>query len=128
MRSADLAVIGAGPAGMAAAAKAAELGLKVILLDEQPRAGGQIYRDVDRVTASREKILGKHYTHGRTLTAALKHERIDHVPSAIVWAIDEGFCLSCTHNGRAWQVTTGRVLLATCALERPMVLPGWTLP
>lgn len=128
MRSADLAVIGAGPAGMAAAAKAAELGLKVILLDEQPRAGGQIYRDVDRVTASREKILGKHYTHGRTLTAALKHERIDHVPSAIVWAIDEGFCLSCTHNGRAWQVTTGRVLLATGALERPMVLPGWTLP
>ena len=37
----DLAIVGAGPAGMAAAREAAEAGLKVALVDEQPRAGGQ---------------------------------------------------------------------------------------
>ena len=44
----DFVIIGAGPAGMAAATQAAELGLYVTVLDEQLRAGGQIYRDVDR--------------------------------------------------------------------------------
>ena len=42
MQDSDVIVIGAGPAGMAAAATAAEHGLSVTLLDEQPRAGGQI--------------------------------------------------------------------------------------
>ena len=46
----DLIVIGAGPAGMAAAFTAASLGLKTVLLDEQPGAGGQIYQNVTRRT------------------------------------------------------------------------------
>ena len=42
----DLVIIGAGPAGMSAALTAAARGLKAVLLDEQPRPGGQIYRNV----------------------------------------------------------------------------------
>ena len=68
MHNADLIVIGAGPAGMSAARRAAALGLSVLILDEQPAAGGQIYRNVDRASAARNDILGKDYTHGRTLT------------------------------------------------------------
>jgi len=128
MHGRDLAVIGAGPAGMAAAAKAAELGLSVALLDEQPNAGGQIYRDVDRVAALRGDILGKDYTDGAALTAGLRHDRINHIRSAVVWSIEDGFRLFYTKNGRGAQVAAGRVLLATGALERPMPLPGWTLP
>lgn len=124
----DLVVIGAGPAGMAAAAQAAELGLSVAVLDEQPRAGGQIYRDVDRVAAIRGDMLGKDYTHGATLTAGLHHEAVDHVAGAVVWAIEEGFCISYTRDGRGAQIDADRILLATGALERPMPIPGWTLP
>ncbi len=40
----DVAVVGAGPAGLAAACRAAEAGARVLLLDEQPAAGGQIWR------------------------------------------------------------------------------------
>ena len=113
---------------MAAAARAAELGLDVILLDEQPRPGGQIYRDVDRVAQRRASILGKDYTEGAALTAGLRQSGVDHVSGAVVWAIEEGFRISYTRDGRGAQVMARRVLLATGALERPMPLPGWTLP
>ena len=43
----DIIVIGAGPAGMASATTAAKYGAKVLLLDDQPAPGGQIYRDSD---------------------------------------------------------------------------------
>ena len=124
----DLAIIGAGPAGMAAAAQAAELGLRVTVLDEQPRAGGQIYRDVDRASQSRANILGADYTDGRRLTEDLRQSGVEHISGAVVWAIEEGFRISYTRNGRGAQVEADRILLATGALERPMPIPGWTLP
>ncbi len=124
----DLVVIGAGPAGMAAAAQAADLGLSVTVLDEQARAGGQIYRDVDRVASIRGDILGKDYTQGSALTAGLHHDAIDHVSGAVVWAIEDGFRISYTRDGRGTQIDADHILLATGALERPMPVPGWTLP
>ena len=76
----DLIVLGAGPAGLTAAREAAEAGLAVALLDEQPRAGGQIYRDVERAAARRGDILGADYAHGIDLvrgidTAGIRRKR-----------------------------------------------------
>lgn len=127
-RQFDLVVIGAGPAGMAAAATVAGAGLDVVLLDEQPRPGGQIYRDVDRVAPLRGAMLGKDYTDGTHLTAALVHPRISRVAGATVWAIEDGCRVLYTVNGTGTVVKGRRILLATGALERPMPVPGWTLP
>ena len=88
MTRSDLVIIGAGPAGMAAAAEAADRGLTVTVLDEQARAGGQIYRDVDRVAPIRGEILGPDFTHGTTLTAGMRHDAIVHLTGAVVWAIE----------------------------------------
>ena len=52
----DLAIVGAGPAGLAAAVTAAGLGLRTAVFDEQPEPGGQIYRGVERVAATRTRI------------------------------------------------------------------------
>ncbi|UWQ64669.1 FAD-dependent oxidoreductase (plasmid) [Leisingera caerulea] len=128
MQHCDLAIIGAGPAGMAAAAEAARQGLSVTLLDEQNRPGGQIYRDVDRAGGPRGAILGQEYLHGATLTAGLGQAGITHLSGAVVWAIEDGFRISFIRDGRGEQVEAARVILATGALERPMPLPGWTLP
>lgn len=57
----DLVVIGAGPAGMSAALTAASCGLKTLLLDEQLRAGGQIYRNITAVPPSVAALLGPDY-------------------------------------------------------------------
>ena len=48
-----LVIIGAGPAGMSAAIAAREHGTDVLVLDEQAAPGGQIYRNVETVTAER---------------------------------------------------------------------------
>ncbi|MGR3759218.1 FAD/NAD(P)-dependent oxidoreductase [Roseobacteraceae bacterium NS-SX3] len=128
MQQSDLVIIGAGPAGMAGAATAVEAGLSVTLLDEQNRPGGQIYRDVERAAPRRGHILGTDYTAGAGLTQGLRDGRITYVPGATVWDIAEGFCISYTRDGAGAQVEGRRLLLATGALERPMPVPGWTLP
>ena len=124
----DIAIIGAGPAGMAAAAQACDLGLSIAVLDEQTRAGGQIYRDVDKAAPQRGEILGKDYTDGTRLTKALRQSAVDHIAGAVVWAIEDAFRISYTCEGRGAQIVADRILLATGALERPMPIPGWTLP
>jgi NADPH-dependent 2,4-dienoyl-CoA reductase/sulfur reductase-like enzyme len=124
----DLIIIGAGPAGMAAAATAAQIGLTVVVLDEQPRPGGQIYRDVDRVAPLRGDILGRDFTEGTALTAGLDHPNIHHIAGAVVWSVEEAVSVHYTRAGQSHRVTGKRILLATGALERPMPLPGWTLP
>ena len=53
----DLVIVGAGPAGLAAAAAAAAHGLQVLLLDENPEPGGQIYRGLPSSPPSRRAIL-----------------------------------------------------------------------
>jgi len=128
MLEADLVVIGAGPAGMAAARTAADAGLSVLLLDEQNRAGGQIYRNVENVPAKREAILGGDYLKGRALAEALDHPKISHLTGAVVWQIEDGPRVAFTREGAAGLAHGKRLLIATGALERPMPVPGWTLP
>ncbi len=125
----DLIVIGAGPAGMAAAAQAAQLGLSVLVLDEQPRPGGQIYRDVARVAPLRGQLLGSDFTEGLALAEALAQPGLTHLGGAAVWQIEDGGRrVSFTRAGRGAQAEGKRLLIATGALERPMPIPGWTLP
>jgi len=126
--TADLVILGAGPAGMAAAARAAGLGLSVLVLDEQPRAGGQIYRDVGRTTMAQRAILGTGYAKGAALTKSLNHPNITHLTEAVVWQIDPSGEVTFSRNGRADVAQGKRVLIANGALERAMPIPGWTLP
>lgn len=128
MIEADLLIIGAGPAGMAAAGRAAAAGVSVLLLDEQPRAGGQIYRDVERITPSREKILGTDYIKGLKLTQNLEHSGTRHLVGATVWQISKDNEVTFTVDDVAKVARGKKLLLATGALERPMPLSGWTLP
>src|ERR1700730_15910459 len=53
-----VAIVGAGPAGLAAATLAAELGLEVVLIDQQPHPGGQIYRAIGAISPDRRLLPG----------------------------------------------------------------------
>lgn len=124
----DVIIVGSGPAGMAAASTAAAHGARVVLLDEQRQAGGQIYRDVERVAPLRGDLLGADYLHGLTLTTGLSAPGIVHIRDAAVWMIEPEFRVTFSSGSKSATVEAKHLILASGALERPMPLPGWTLP
>lgn len=123
----DIVVVGAGPAGMAAATVVAEHGANVLLLDEQATAGGQIYRAVSRQALNDENILGHDYYQGRTLVSALQASGAEHVSGATVWQLSPEHEIGVSRNGVARLLSADQVILATGAQERPFPVPGWTL-
>ena len=127
MRNYDLVVIGAGPAGMAAATTAASQGLKVALVDEQRQAGGQIYRNIGSPVLSDERVLGPDYYYGRELARKFSEANVDYLTNATVWEVSKNhLCLSI--DGESQRIGFTRVLIATGAQERPVPFPGWTTP
>ncbi len=136
----DLLIVGAGPAGMAAAVTARQFGLDVLLIDDQPAPGGQIWRGVEMVAATaRGALLGKAYADGLESVAALRASGAAYEPGAQLWQLERddpetsgserpGFRAFLTQGGKARMVRAKTVVLATGAQERPVPFPGWTLP
>lgn len=124
----DVIVIGAGPAGMAAATTAASFGLKTALLDEQPRPGGQIYRDVGTTDPVVTRLLGPDYLHGLALTQKLHASTVERHTDTLVWDVSRDLTVTALRDGLALQLRAPQLIVATGALERPSPLPGWTLP
>jgi NADPH-dependent 2,4-dienoyl-CoA reductase/sulfur reductase-like enzyme len=127
----DLAVIGAGPAGMAAATVAADLGLDVTVFDENPAPGGQIYRGIEAVATKRASdlaMLGPAYEVGKTIVGAFRASKAKHQPNTSVWLVQKDRQLGIASGGRASMVQARRILIASGAQERPVPIPGWTLP
>jgi thioredoxin reductase len=123
--SIDLIVIGAGPAGLSAAATAAELGLSVVLLDEQPNAGGQVFRGVEHSSQNLKGILGPDYAGGALLLARARSAGVKHIGQAVVWRIETDGTVVFSIDGKAQTMRATRILLATGALERAAPLPGY---
>ncbi len=124
----DVVVIGAGPAGISAALMASSCGLKTLLLDEQPRPGGQIYRNITRVPRTVAELLGSDYRHGEVLTTQLARSGVEVHQGALVWDVAQGFTVTAQLDGRSYRVRAGQLIVASGAMERPSPLPGWTLP
>ena len=129
MSAVDLLVVGAGPAGMATAIAARRHGLNVLVVDDQPAPGGQIWRAVETVAATpRGARMGAAYLSGAERAAAFRACGATYEPSSQLWQIEPGFRAFLTHEGKARVVTAKAVILATGAQERPAPFPGWTLP
>ena len=127
----DVVIVGAGPAGLAAATTGSSLGLKIAVIDEQAEPGGQIYRSIESVAARRPAhlpLLGDDYAAGRTLVKRFRASSAEYLPLTTVWQID-GECNVYTRgSGGASRLAAKRILIATGAMERPVPIPGWTLP
>jgi len=126
----DVCVVGAGPAGLAAAARAAEHGLRVVLLDEQARPGGQYFRQVSPAVAA---TAGVHRPAGHALIARAIAAGVQVRTGTTVWGVaDDGHSLLTYEYGRpdaGIDVLGARhAVIATGATERSLPFPGWTSP
>ncbi|MDH5285974.1 MAG: FAD-dependent oxidoreductase [Betaproteobacteria bacterium] len=135
MKTCDVAVIGAGPAGLVAATTATSLGLSATVFDESASPGGQIYRAVTTTPVRRPELLGVDYWHGANLVRPFRASGAEYLPATTVWAAARGaeaFDLGVsggrpgTRIGGTFAART--LLVATGAIERPLPFPGWTLP
>ncbi len=127
----DLLIIGAGPAGMAAAIEASALGLSVTVLSEGPAPGGRIYHAIEDVAANRAAgltLLGDDYAAGHNLVRELRDSSATLLCDAAAFRLDPDGSVWFTHDDRAHAIRARKVLIATGALERPVPMPGWTLP
>ena len=117
-REYHVVVVGAGPAGLAAACRAAECGRTVALLDDNPHPGGQIWR----AAAGR---LPKEAA--RWLAAAERHG-VEWMAGACVFDAPEPRRLAVETPDGQCRVGYRSLILATGARERFLPFPGWTLP
>jgi NADPH-dependent 2,4-dienoyl-CoA reductase/sulfur reductase-like enzyme len=127
----DLAIVGAGPAGLAAATTASEIGLTVTVFDENAAPGGQIYRGIEAVTAMRSgdlAILGEAYRAGAAIARDFRASKAVYAPNTSVWLVQKDRQIGIVRDGKAGLIGARRILIATGAQERPMPIPGWTLP
>lgn len=109
----DAIIVGAGPAGLAAAAELAVHKLSVCLIDEQIGPGGQIWRN----TNPAHQWPGVSYSPASTIIDVRAQQTI-----SATW-------LQRTSGGRVMRETEARALIiATGAMERPMLFPGTQLP
>lgn len=126
----DAAVIGAGPAGLAAASLLAEQGASVVLLDENAGLGGQIYRGVEKM-ADRPAVraaLGADYARGAELADRFRRSGAAWRPASLVWQVTPDREVWVSRAGASAMIQAGAVIVATGAMERPVPVPGWTLP
>ncbi|HWJ73090.1 MAG TPA: FAD-dependent oxidoreductase [Kaistia sp.] len=127
----DAVIIGAGPAGLAAARVLAQSGVRPIILDERDQPGGQYFKPL---AASQRFSPGgedAQFAEGRRLVDDVMALGADIRQGQTVWqaGIENGkVSLATIGASGAGLITAKTVLIATGAYERPTPLPGWTLP
>lgn len=135
----DVAIIGAGPAGLGAAQILCDFDLNVVVIDEQPRAGGQFLRQPPATYRVDAWLAPKLYRHAKAALQTVE-ARTD-----LAWMLEttvlglqtvandsrrpcRRFDICLQRNDGLEVVGAGAVLLASGCYERPLPVPGWTLP
>jgi NADPH-dependent 2,4-dienoyl-CoA reductase/sulfur reductase-like enzyme len=118
-REFDVLVVGGGPAGIAAAVRAAEAKLRVAIVDDNPALGGQIWR-------------GEH-AHSTTNLSRQWFDRlasvpIEHLRGLRVFAQADPYTLLAEASDQTHELGFAKLVLATGARERFLPFPGWTMP
>lgn len=128
----DVAIIGAGPAGISAAVESRALGLSVLVLDEGRAPGGRVWESVEDRARAQVPPGERPFTDEDAKAAGLVAEfrrcgAAIHL-DATVWAIEPGRAILWSDGDVARKSLASRIIVATGTMERPFTVAGWTLP
>ena len=129
MATARVVIVGAGPAGVRCAETLLAAGIKPILIDENRRDGGQIYRrQPEGFTRNYATLYGSEAGKAQALHQSFDRLRdaIDYRPDTLVWNLTPGQ-LCCVSQGRHTTVDYDALILCTGATDRLMPIEGWQL-
>jgi thioredoxin reductase len=125
----QVAIVGAGPAGLCAAIEAAKAGANVSIFDENPQPGGQLVKQIHKFFGSKDHRAGiRGMDIGRQLLKEAESLQVEIHLNAVVWGIFDHAVLGILEKGQIDHVSPQRLILATGATENNIVFPGWTLP
>jgi thioredoxin reductase len=129
MRSTELAIIGAGPSGLSAAIEAAKAGVRVVLIDENERPGGQLFKQTHKFFGTMEHYAGiRGIDIGERLLRETEELGVSVLLNTVAWGIFDNNVIGLIQNEKGTQLRAERILLATGAMENSLPFPGWTLP
>jgi len=122
-------VVGAGPAGMAAAIEAAARGCRVTVFDEAALPGGQIYRQSGMAPKPEEFAEPAEVARKKDLLGQFaRAHSIDYRPGVSVYAVFGNREVHVAQSGRTEVLQPDAVVLATGVRETAIPFPGWTIP
>jgi glycine/D-amino acid oxidase-like deaminating enzyme/bacterioferritin-associated ferredoxin len=123
----DILIVGAGPAGIAAAISAAQSGAKVIVLDERLQTGGQYFKPL---APSHTSVVAAdtQFLNGQKLTENALHLGVQILQDVTVWGADSPNEVIAVVQGTETIFKARQLILATGAYERPGSFDNWTLP
>jgi len=126
----ELVIIGAGPAGLSAAKEAAMHGVKVLLIDENDRPGGQLFTQTHKFFGSKEHMAGvRGFQIGDQLLKDLSKLNIEILLNTVALGIfPDKNVMFLRAEEKVQNVYAQNILLSTGALEKPLMFKGWTLP
>jgi NADPH-dependent 2,4-dienoyl-CoA reductase/sulfur reductase-like enzyme len=120
-----IVIIGAGPAGLAAAKVAAHKNVPVSILDAAPRPGGQYWRHRDVVQGYKSHRASEYFD------SVIDSSCITYIHGAQVWSAvrNEGsITVNYLHEGSEKSITAEKLILTTGAYDRSIPFDGWELP
>lgn len=127
----EILVIGAGPAGLSAAIEGAKYGAEVLVVDENSKPGGQLFKQIHKFFGSRRHKAGvRGIDIGTELLAEVQNLGVEVMLNTTAYGIypnDEGVALA-VRGEEGIIVHPKKVVMATGASENPLAFPGWTLP
>ncbi len=132
-QSVEVLIVGAGPAGLSAAAAAAESGCRVTILDERPEPGGQFFKQLAPSHRFQSpEAMDSQFAQGRALITHVRDLGVEILSGATVWNASTTTAgemeLDVIRNGAAERYRGGQLIIAAGAYERAYPVPGWTLP